>query len=1176
MAATSSVLGTLAILRLAGPASTYFLDGALIVAHAILGGVWEGSSAQWRYLEISDVLGLIVFAGLAALGTWKDVNGVEVWTRTRVKIFALLALAVDITQMALLATSISFLNEDADGPLKRLNLPNTTHFGLVVLRVIFLLILTVGLYYPRVSYLPASRNVEEANPSTGLLQPSTSSQYGTFTPHSITRTHTPSPLDGTPSSANPQVNPPKPSAPGPLKPSKEINEDPSWRELAQRLSKLAPYLWPKKDKGLQFLAGLCIVLLGIGRIVNLLLPITLGEVVSALEQHSSPTSGPLSSTLWPALIVYVVLRFLQSPGGLPALRDTLWAPVMQYSDREMSQLSFDHLLNLSLAFHTRRKTGEVLRILDRGASINHILELLLFNIGPIFLDAIVALVFFFYLFGWPLAAVIFAVMTAYVYASVILTKWRTKLRRRMNERDVISRGIHTDCLLNYETVKYFNGEQHEGQRYQDAIRQYQALEYRVMSPVVKPVKLGAKPNFCTKLSRWLLHPLISAGVLVGSLLVAFQILDGKLDVNGVPMTSSHFIVFITYLAQLYGPLNSLGYIYRAINQNLVDTERLMKLLDEPPEVQDKPNAPDLEVTTGEIEFDNVNFSYDGRVRALNGVSFTVPKGSSVALVGESGSGKSTILRLLYRFYDLKDGEGRILIDGQDIREVTQQSLRRAIGVVPQDSVLFNASIAYNIGYGRFGATPTEIQVAAQAAQMHERVLSFPDGYDTTVGERGVRLSGGEKQRVAIARTLLKNPPILLLDEATSALDTSTEKDIQKALQNLVKGRSSLSIAHRLSTIAAADIILVLKDGQIVESGNFRDLLAQGGVFAAMWEDQVSAEEAAEIVNKSDIHNQNVSGYVVNESENQLLRAGEEGERQSESQLIATEARTISVVPPNLEDPFADPYPIIESAHMIVNQSTTDSPQFVQDSLPDESITKVGSPEQLVDLSVEEPSLGVSQDRPMISDVSSSANGNITDKPSPAVAFPSSQDTERDVNEYESTPILSPRPQVNSGPLAFPSGDSEVTQSAPATPAPIGFPGVSSAGSVVHQHQSVTFSSGIATPPRSGTPDPEGRVPKRIRKTSQNIQKFARSLSLAGRRQSTGANITKVEGVNSTGGVNTPRSSREDSSSVTRANVPTGGEGSIGGDSGSSVGLDREDKDKESKKGKKLKSKKNTK
>lgn len=521
----------------------------------------------------------------------------------------------------------------------------------------------------------------------------------------------------------------------------------------------------------------------------------------------------------------MLLRFLQGSGGLAALRDTLWAPVMQYSDREMSLMSFNHLLNLSFSFHTRRKTGEILRVLDRGAAINNTFELLLFNIVPTFIDIAIALVVFCIKFEWTLALVIFFVIFAYVVASVVLTQWRTKIRRQMNEKDIVTRGIHTDCLLNYETVKYFGGEEHEAERYRQALGDYQALEYRV---IISLNLLNLVQNF-----------IITLGLLIGSIIVARRVIR---DESG----SSDFVIFITYLAQLYSPLNQLGSIYRSVNQSLIDTEKLLKLLNEPTDVNDKPNAPELHVEDGEIEFDNVTFSYDGRNPALSGVSFKVPKNSSVALVGDSGSGKSTILRLLYRFYDLGEGQGRILIDGQDIRDVTQKSLRQAIGVVPQDSVLFNTSISYNIAYGKFGASPEEIEVAARSAQMHDRIMSFPNGYETTVGERGVRLSGGEKQRVAIARTLLKNPPILLLDEATSALDTHTERDIQKALQNLMMGRSSLSIAHRLSTIASADLILVLKDGQIVEQGSHKELLAQDGIFAAMWADQISSSEVGSI------------------------------------------------------------------------------------------------------------------------------------------------------------------------------------------------------------------------------------------------------------------------------------------------------------------------------------------
>ncbi|KIJ23460.1 hypothetical protein M422DRAFT_39595 [Sphaerobolus stellatus SS14] len=1159
-------------------AASFFIDGALVVARAVLTGVWEGTTTQWRLIEVADVLGLVAFAGLAALGTWKDVNGIEVWTRSRLLLATLFALAVDITQVVLLALSVNFTDtQPRVPPVSRWNLPNTLHFGLVALRTLSLAILASAFYFPRISYVPASRDhsigTEEANDSTNLLGAPVagSSQYGTFssvpqTPQSITRSQSPTP-EGVHSSANPQINTPPNAPPAPLKPNprKEVNEDPSWKEVSQRLRRLAPYLWPKKDKGLQILAAICILLLLVSRLVNLLTPLTLGKIVSSLE---TPGPGRPFELPWASILLYVILRFLQSPGGVAALRDTLWAPVMQYSDREMSQLSFDHLLNLSLAFHTRRKTGEVLRILDRGASINHILELLLFNIGPIFLDISIALVFFFYLFGWPLAVLILVVMIAYVYASVILTTWRTKLRRRMNDRDVITRGIHTDCLLNYETVKYFCGEEHEGERYQDAIREYQALEYKVM---VSLNLLNLVQSF-----------IFSLGILVGSMLVAMQITRHKLNSDGVPMGSSDFVVFITYLAQLYGPLNSLGYIYRSINQNLVDTERLMKLLEEPQEVKDKPNAPNLHVTDGEIEFENVSFSYDGRVTALNNISFKVPKGSSVALVGESGSGKSTVLRLLYRFYDLKDTEGRILIDGQDIREVTQQSLRKAIGVVPQDSVLFNSSIGYNIGYGKFGATPAEIEAAAQAAQMHERIMTFPDGYDTKVGERGVRLSGGEKQRVAIARTLLKNPPILLLDEATSALDTSTEKDIQKALQNLIRGRSSLTIAHRLSTIANADIILVLKEGQIVESGSFRELLTANGVFASMWADQVSADEEAQLPDVHASQKEAVAGYAVADVDT----------KPEEPEVKAPEPQVFEWEQPNLEeqDPFADQFsaPTEEESiapkdveHIVVTESprpvpaelpkeeastapediehiiVTESPRPVSAELPKEEETQVDpapvteparqdpvEPEQSTEQVPEQEK--PEETRPLSYAEAAAAHApenEVVHAPeNEAVHAPAAH-----VPEIETTPRPFPSTEAPAVPIAFPSSQAEpeVPLETPVSPT------------------SVTFSPTATPPSRAGTPDPEGKY-KRIRKTSQNIQKFAqRSLSFVGRKQSSGTVSTKVES-------NSPRTSKDEA----RATTVTNDSGSVAGDSATDRSIpvtgsdDKKDAKGKGKKGKK--------
>ncbi|KAH7926500.1 hypothetical protein BV22DRAFT_1032756 [Leucogyrophana mollusca] len=798
--------------------ASFFVDGLAYIVNAII-VKWPRHTG----IECVAVTGLVAYGGLAALGAWKDVRGVEVWTRRRVKVAIGLALVLDIVQLALLASSFRVNDPDprhicSAAPNKTTCITDVLHIALAIFRVLLLIPFFFTLLYPRVIFQTIGIDEEEvpAGPtdSNSLLhaEDASGSKYGTFASrHSYQRTN-----------SSPTTRATSP-APGPMTGIKkseqtEVALDPSWSELYQRIRRLTPYLWPTHRFGLQFIAFICILLLVLGRVVNALLPLSLGELVRVFDEGvGSP---------WPYLFAYVVLRFLQSGGGISALRDTLWIPIMQYSERSMSMLSFTHLLNLSLAFHTRRKTGEILRILDRGSAVNRVVELLLFNIAPALVDVVVAVVIFGMRFEWILSAVVAAVLIGYVVASVLLTRYRTKLRRQMNDRDVITRGIHTDCLLNYETVKYFGGEQHESARYESAIGEYQGFEWKVMSSL--------------NLLNLVQTLIITLGLLVGSLIVTHRIVHGQ-------STTSDFVVFIAYFAQLYAPLNNLGFVYRSINQSLVDTERLLKLLAEPTEINDNPNAKDLIVENGEVEFENVSFSYDHRTTALHGVSFKVPAGSSVALVGESGAGKSTILRLLYRFYDLGPGEGRILIDGQDIRDVSQASLRAAIGVVPQDPVLFNTGIGYNIGYGKFDASSSEIEAAAQAAQMHERIMSFPDGYETKVGERGVRLSGGEKQRVAIARTLLKNPPILLLDEATSALDTSTEKDIQKALQNLQRGRSSLSIAHRLSTIASADLILVLKDGQIVERGSHKELLALDGVFASMWADQITASESATVI-----------------------------------------------------------------------------------------------------------------------------------------------------------------------------------------------------------------------------------------------------------------------------------------------------------------------------------------
>ncbi|KZT04683.1 uncharacterized protein LAESUDRAFT_744261 [Laetiporus sulphureus 93-53] len=1040
--ATRTPRRALILVTLSLAALTFFLDGVAFIVYAVLRKTWP----EYSGIEIAALLGLAAYGGLAALGAWKDIQGVDVWYLRRLKFAFLAAFGLDVAQVTMLALSMPLGDP--------LSIRLLLHLAFPAFRVVLLVPLLAALFFPRVTYVAVHDSDEEAQAETDLLLPQSvgaapstglspvsaeMSKYGTFrsTARSTIQASGPTTRSHTPAPSAVQTLPMKGK-----EPKEEVVLDPSWGEIWARLRRISPYLWPSKSAGLQFLALLCVVIVVIGRFVNILVPFVFAELVHMFEE------GAYTHMLWMYLFTYVGLRFLQASGGLGALREALWAPVMQYSDREMSQLSFEHILNLSLAFHLRRKTGEILRILDRGAAINRAFELLLFNIIPTFIDIGIALVLFSIYFEWTLTVVVFVVMTAYVSASIILTNWRTRLRRQMVDRDVVTRGIHTDCLLNYETVKYFNGEQHEAERYRDAIRQYQGLEYRVILSL--------------NLLNLVQNLIITLGLLVGSMIVALRVTRGQSQ-------PYQFVFFVTYLAQLYGPLNMLGTIYRSINQTLVDTERLLKLLNEPTDVNDKPNAPDLIVTNGEIEFDNVSFSYDGRTPALSGVSFKVPKGSSVALVGESGAGKSTILRLMYRFYDLQDNGGRILIDGQDIRDITQASLRKAIGVVPQDAVLFHSSIAYNIGYGKFGATMEEIEAAAKAAQMHDRIMSFPDGYETKVGERGVRLSGGEKQRVAIARTMLKNPPILLLDEATSALDTATEKDIQEALRNLMEGRSSLSIAHRLSTIASADVILVLKDGQIVEQGSHNELLALNEEYAKMWAAQVQGIEDAGS-SQSRQKEAAVSGYSVDDADPSTKG----------SNTIINESTVAAATSAGPADVVVDDVHTVADAEMTAETQVAAAVQeIIEDGAPDVEGT-------------EEPAGDVVQ--------AGSAHGT-----------------------GDASAVAAAEARKSDDAPAFPRSES---------PAVIGFPTVADEAEIGFQHATATPEHATATPERAETPqttqgvtfEKESHTPprpipgasegdgKRKRTLStQGIKNLTRRMSTSQYRQDSSSSIPKLGG-----------------------------------------------------------------
>uniref|UniRef100_A0A0K8TS80 ATP-binding cassette sub-family B member 6 n=1 Tax=Tabanus bromius TaxID=304241 RepID=A0A0K8TS80_TABBR len=602
----------------------------------------------------------------------------------------------------------------------------------------------------------------------------------------------------------------------------------AFKNAFKKLWKLAPFLWPKKDALLQIRVLICILLLLGGRVTKLYLPLFRKEIVDSL------TIKPIEFR-WDLVLYYVLLSFLQGGGTgtmglMNNLRSFLWIRIQQYTTREIEVELFRHLHNLSLRWHLQRKTGEVLRVMDRGTdSINNLLNYILFSISPTIVDIIVSVIFFVLAFNWLFGLIVFVTMLLYILATIFVTEWRTKYQRRMNLADNEQKARSVDSLLNFETVKYYGNENYEVDAYQNTILKYQKEEwYTLLSLNI----LNTSQNI-----------ILCAGLLAGSLLCV------SLVAHGQGLTVGDYVLFFTYLMDLYMPLNWFGTYYRAIQKNFVDMENMFDLLKEEEDVIDAPGATPLLCREGRIEFKNVTFGYTPERFVLKNVSFTVEPGKTSAIVGHSGGGKSTIVRLLFRFYDVNSGS--IMIDGENIKLVTQESLRRAIGVVPQDTVLFNNTVFYNIEYGRLGASKEQVFEAAKSADIHERILSFPDRYDTTVGERGLRLSGGEKQRIAIARTILKSPSIVLLDEATSALDTQTERNIQSALQRVCANRTTIIIAHRLSTIRHADEILVLKEGSIVERGRHSELLDQKGLYAQMWNQQ-ELESLSEQQSKAEV------------------------------------------------------------------------------------------------------------------------------------------------------------------------------------------------------------------------------------------------------------------------------------------------------------------------------------
>ncbi|KAL8680108.1 MAG: hypothetical protein Q9224_001737 [Gallowayella concinna] len=593
----------------------------------------------------------------------------------------------------------------------------------------------------------------------------------------------------------------------------------SWWEYLRGYSLFFPYLWPAKSLRLQIIVIICFVLVMGGRVINPLVPIQVGHITNLL----SGDEGEQPGVPWAQICLYILYRLMQGGNGaLGALRSTLWVPVSQYSYQELSTASFEHVHGLSLDFHLGKKTGEVLSALSKGSSINTFLEQVTFQVLPMLIDLAVAIGYFLVAFDAYYALVVSIITVTYLYLTIRLAQWRAEIRREMVNSSRQEDAVKNDSMMSYETVKYFNAEDYEFNRYRNAVKDYQKAEYRVL---ISLNIMNVSQNL-----------VFTLGLMVTCFIAAYQVTTGQKKVG-------HFVTLLIYMAQLQGPLNFFGTFYRSIQSAMINSERLLELFKEKPTVVDDPDALSLPSCQGEIRFNDVQFAYDPRKPALHGTSFRCAPGTTTALVGESGGGKSTVFRLLFRFYNITGGS--IQVDGHDVKNITIESLRRHMGVVPQDTVLFNESLMYNLKYANPSATDEEVFAACRAASIHEKILGFPDGYNARVGERGLKLSGGEKQRVAIARTIIKDPRIILLDEATAALDSETEQHIQTALEKLSQGRTTLVIAHRLSTITTADQILVLHSGQVVESGTHDELIDLKGRYASMWRKQIRAQKAAE-------------------------------------------------------------------------------------------------------------------------------------------------------------------------------------------------------------------------------------------------------------------------------------------------------------------------------------------
>ena len=590
------------------------------------------------------------------------------------------------------------------------------------------------------------------------------------------------------------------------------------------LRELAPYIWPAGRPDLRMRVVFALIALIIAKAITLLVPIAYKAVVDLLTGEATGkeiTAVGLAASPVFLIVAYGVGRVMMVV--FAQFRDVWFTAVAQNAVRKLANRTFSHLHALSLRFHLERRTGGLNRVIERGVTgVDTIVRMAVLNSIPTAVELLMISGLIAYYFGWIYVVVVLVTVALYVAFTFWASERRIAIRRDMNDSDTEAHAKAVDSLLNYETVKYFGNEAHEARRFDASMARYERAAIRTYT------SLG-----------WLnagQAVIFTLGTVICMLLAARDVVAGTLTIGG-------FVMINAILMQLYLPLNFMGMVYREIKQGLIDIETMFALLHEPAEITDRPGAKPLRVTKGEVKFENVSFAYDPERQILKDVSFEVPAGKMVAIVGPSGAGKSTISRILFRFYELTSG--RVLIDGQDIRDVTQASLRAAIGMVPQDTVLFNDTILYNIRYGRPEATDAQVREAARLAQIHDFIMTLPQGYDSLVGERGLKLSGGEKQRVAIARTILKSPPILMLDEATSALDSHTEKDIQDALERVARERTSLVIAHRLSTVVHADNIIVLDHGAIVEQGTHVELLARGGLYASLWARQREADQARE-------------------------------------------------------------------------------------------------------------------------------------------------------------------------------------------------------------------------------------------------------------------------------------------------------------------------------------------